>query len=358
MYSHIQLQFRINNNTHSSFIAKVITIVEEFLLSKMEDPEVLQTRYYQFTSEEVITDFSFKAYDALTDDKYPGVQRTADNSLEGRTANYTKYDLFCFNTKLAEKIRSINPEVSHILNPKQYKDRIHMCVQLQRGQTQIPITITWKERLDRMASEAMTEMPGKFLFFSAHFDLPMDGVVMKSTWLRSIIHRIHLSQNINYDNLELFTLDPEVVNGRVYMQLHPDTDYRADEAVFKLSLLNRLVYLYHKGVIALSLDNPLIDKWQLELIELDLYAANWTNVLFAKNKCEFLQRLLVENNIEICVPTDDVMRQRITQKMPYKSQFTSNAVLVFVDNLDDALKASAIVMQSLRYKSSDHESYP
>jgi hypothetical protein len=319
----------------------------------MESSDVFQLRHYQFASEEVITDFSYEAYDLLTETQYPGVQRTAVDSLEGRTGNYTKYDLFCFNTKLAEKIRAINPEVSHHLVTKQYENRIHMCVELYHGYEQIPITKEWKVLLDEAVVASESEVKGKFLFFSAHFDLEMNGVVLKSEWLLSILNYIGLTRYLNYKNLELFPLEPEIIAGRVYMRLHPDTDYTKDKNELKLAYERLLFGVYKEGTVALFPSSPLIERWNLTEVTEGLYRAAWTNVLFAKQKTEFLLRTLVEDNIEIRIPRNKVVRHHIVAKMPYDCSFGDETVIVAANNINEALKASHIVTKALRFNSGD-----
>lgn len=305
--------------------------------------------YYQFPSNEVMTPFSYRDYDSLTDNSLPK-QRTNVDSISSRTANYTDYDLFCFGSKLTEQIRRLNPNLSHRLVPKKYKKRIFWFVHLQAGALNLPIDKDLQSKLQDAVTEAYRTLPGKALFFSAHFDLLIHGLTLPRLWLKSVLPLVSVPEYINYHSLAIHNLETEVQDDCLYLRLHADTNYSTDYNALKLDFLNHLLYLYRCGTVALSPDSPLIAKWQLVERTSGLYTSKWYNCLFAQDKTLFFLRLLLgSQTISIRIGENQVLRHHIAEKLKLAHFFTQDSLVVFVQNLTQALQASFVVSKAWRY---------
>ena len=309
------------------------------------------TNHYQFNSEEVITPFFYQSYNFLTDKHYPGQQRSAIDSIADRTANYTDYDLFCFNSKLEMQIQTWNPDLSHRLVPKEYQGKIFLFVELLYGYSNLPISKEMQEKLQTAVTECYKLVPGKFLFFSTKQAIPIRGLVLPSYWLRSVIPLLSLPEVINYNQMEIFSLQAEFYEGNLYLALDGDTNYTEDANQLKLKLLEYLHLLYVQGTVALPKDSPLIKDWSLKSVLPGLYTAKWNNFIFAKEKTPFLLSLVYgEKDVSFLVPENEVVRHHLAKEMTVPHLFLHDTMTAQVTNLEEALQVSYAITRSLKHQ--------
>jgi hypothetical protein len=300
--------------------------------------------YYQFPSEEIVTKFHYENYDFLSGKDLPGSQKDGFDSLESRTANYTPYELFCFNTKLAHFLSFVNPDLSHSLVPKEYKKEIYLFVQLMYGMNPVPISKELKPTIEELVKKSY-ELPGKFLFFSAWRKLRINETTIPAFWLRSVIGSASLPEFVNYNSSVIFKTNPLIENNNIYLELDPDTAYNEDYVNLKLSFLNYLYELYDSGVVPVK-NKDFVQKWELDYVREDLYKAEWTNVLFAKNKTLFLiGQLAGKPYISFSVVQDEKVRRCISSKLRLTHEFTESSLNVYADNLQDCLKTSSLILE-------------
>lgn len=299
--------------------------------------------YYQISSEEVPTKFHYETYDLLSGKDLPGSQKDALDSLESRTSNYTPYELFCFNTKFETLLSSVNPDFSHVLVPKEYNKKIYLFVQLMHGANPISITKELKPVISSLVEESYSH-PKKFLFFSAR-KLRIQGKTIPQFWVMSIINSVNLPEIVNYNSTVIVKTNPLVEDGNVYLELDPDTNYNDDFINLKLSFLNYLHDLYVKGVIPTK-DKDFVQRWNLTYLTGDLYVAEWTNVLFAKNKTLFLIGMLTKRPYVSFPVEQGEVRRLISSKLPFKHVYTEDNLIAYVDNLADCLKTSSLILES------------
>lgn len=301
--------------------------------------------YYQFPSDEVLTEFHYDKQTFFHHSSEGEKQGVIDDAESG-TANYTSYDLYCFNTKLRDKILDINLNLSHKLIPKEYNNKIYLTVELNYGYYRVPIYDPIA--LTNMVKLSHIEVPNKFLFFSCNRDLYIDGQNIPSIWIKNIITEISLPQAIDYNTLQLFDLSPEIIDNKVYITLNPDTNYRDDYIELKRKFLRYLSDLYKRGAVV-STNNQLVKDWNLNRIQGNLYEAQWNNILFARNKTTFLMKLLLgSKTINIDIPNDNIVKDHIARKLNYNFFFTNSTITIFVQSLDQATEATAVVAKYLR----------
>lgn len=262
------------------------------------------------------------------------------------SSNYTLYDLFCFNGKFAEKLRRINPELSHCLTPEDdtESDRVYLCVRLLYGAE--PVQSSDQEVITALIARCHAEALGKVLFLSTHFDIYYEDVLLPKLWLQLVVPRIEFVRHIQYISGEVLDLEVEVDDGCLYLRVSPDTDYQKDLDELKLQTLRYLSSLYVSGVIALPADSPVISRWRLRLIAPGLYLAPWTNYHFARNKSDFLLRLaLGAKTITLHVPRES--QEDVTRALRLEHFFLEDQVVVIVEGLNQALRVTRSVMKAL-----------
>lgn len=262
------------------------------------------------------------------------------------SSNYTLYDLFCFNGKFAEKLRRINPELSHCLTPEDdtESDRVYLHVRLLHGAE--PVQSSNEEVIATLIARCHAEAVGKVFFLSTHFDIYYEDVLLPKLWLQLVVPRIEFVRHIQYLSGEVLDLQAEVDDGCLYLRVSPDTDYQRDLDDLKLQTLLYLASLYIAGTIALPDDSPIIRKWRLRSVAPGLYLAPWTNYHFARNKSDFLLRLaLGANTITLRVPQES--QEAVASVLRRQHFFLENQVVILVDGVNQALRVTRTVMKAL-----------
>src|SRR4030042_4773802 len=116
--------------------------------------EIVEVAHYDWeNTETVFTDFY--NYNPEFD-----VKLKESDTVSLMTSNYDEYTLFCFNTKMTEKLG----DIGHRLNTKHYKDKNYLCVVLYDGATEIPIDLETKKMLEIYTKECMKKSEKCLLF--------------------------------------------------------------------------------------------------------------------------------------------------------------------------------------------------
>lgn len=275
--------------------------------------DILTSEYFCDVSEEVFTDFY--NYEPDFDEKLKPAGFVDDLSL--RTANYTPYDLFCFNTKFIQKLQTFEDGLDysqflHCLEMKPYKGKQVMCVTLRRGSQVVPITLKMKKTMDVWAKECMTEMKGKCLLFSSNSDFWMGDVCIPTYWTNSVTKYIDVPREFNYSGKYLIDSEYEIEEEKIYIKLNPNTNYKKLYNELRLRILNELKDMYLNGSIATQ-NKKFIKDWKMSCVSGDLYQAEWTHMLVQKHKTLFLMNC--ERGVGLVRVGDDVHEVRTFQEL-------------------------------------------
>lgn len=282
----------------------------------------------------VLTDFCYDKQETVIGDMTPYHGDYGDPFAYG-TSNYDNYDIFCFNSKFGEKLRRLNPDLSHCLIPVDVQKKVYLGVQLLYGAEYIESND--EEVIRQMIKQAHTECDGKFVFMSTYFDLYYQGVLIPKLWLQLVLPKVQLLQNVSYQSGEVFDLDFEIHEGALYMGLLRNTDYQKDYMDIKFLVFDYLLSLYVAGTIALPADSQIPQRWRLRQIAPELYSSDWFNAHFARDKSDFLLRLaLGSQSITLHVPEES--REQITEKVKQKHFFIEDRVVINVGGLNEALR--------------------
>lgn len=267
--------------------------IEDIVLFNAQDT-LEASEQVQFITEEVLTPFYYLLSQGWI---LPEGENYEEGNVASGTANYTSYDLFCFNSKFQSLLRNIREDLSHKLIPITQEGRVVLGIELSWGMYTVPISYDLKRTLDDFVVQSL-EKKSKFLFFCPKFDITVDSVQLPSWWLRSIINHVPLPEIIRYNNIEVPTL-AEVISSQVYMVLNPNSTYYEDVTNMRLKFLDSLKNLYLKGSLALSPENEVIKKWGLEVIFSGIYACPWKNILVGDHTHFLLDRILGVDYVKI-----------------------------------------------------------
>lgn len=242
--------------------------------------------------------------------------------------NYNPYQLFCFHTKLSEKLA----DKTYFLVPKKVGCIMYLAVQLAGGQE--------CEHLAEYIAAAHQEAKGKALLFSARYSLIHNGIVLPKLWVESILSQVQIIQPYYTvdDQPGLFSFKPEFIKGALYVRLPQQDDYKTCYLNLKQEILAHLVYLYQLGTVALPKQSPLICKWHLTELTPGLYTAAWDYPLFAYQKSDFLLGL-ASGSKSITLGIEKVYQAAIGKKLTNQHFFHQDKLTIFVSDLEDAQRA-------------------
>lgn len=234
-------------------------------------------------SEEVLTGF----YNEEPDFNVPLKESTFPNDITVRTANYIPYDLFCFNSKMREKVSSLKPTYNHRLEGVGRNGRTYLSVVLYDGGELVPITPELKDLLSKFTEECERTHPGKCLLFSTHRDIWYDNVCLPAYWMDTLLPFLEIPDEFSYLSGITESSGKIIERGYCYVTLNPDTRYSELYSNLRNSITKDLYLLYKSGSLV-STDDDFVNKWRLSIVRGNLYTTEWTHYLVENCKTQFL----------------------------------------------------------------------
>lgn len=170
---------------------------------------------------------------------------TPDNCAEEPSDNYTPYDLFCLNQKLASQLIRLKPTYRPHLVSQDLQGRMVITVSILDGDTRVKLSPTDREHLQTLVTAAISDSPGYCPLVS--IDLPG----YPAAWLRSILPYLSIPAVLN----------PYVADGILYVTIDGTQDYQMIYATLSRSVMDQIDNLYTSG--ALVCDANFARTWHL-----------------------------------------------------------------------------------------------
>lgn len=320
------------------------------------DISPLATRILTWTStEEIPLNFSF-ALDSWTKNVGRSGHPTNIDVISGRDSNYNPYQLYCFLSKMTEKLKSIDPLWSARTIPKKWRGRAHLFLEIYSAGTFVPMDMALKDIVESHLDECYNLHPEHCLIFSASQVAPRDGLYYPPSWVESVIPFLQIPATLySDDDQKEWKLDAIHVEGSIYIRLHRLSDYSRIVVDISRFISDQIYHLYSQGVIVLHsvLDAEMIEKWRLISItqsdgkdrglstysdyQLEMYKPDWKNDLICNDRVRFLLERCTTRSFTIKPLGDDV--QESHEKLVehgIDSQVMGDRILISPNNYFEA----------------------
>jgi hypothetical protein len=156
-----------------------------------------------------------------------------DNCAEEPSDNYTPYDLFCLNQKLASHLIRLKTTYRPSLVSQEIQGRMVITVSILDGETKVPLTPTDRQNLQTLVNAALSDSPGSCPLISS--DLPG----YPTAWLQLILQYLSLPAVLN----------PYIADGILYITIDGTQDYQMIYTTLNRSVMNQIDNLYTAGAI-------------------------------------------------------------------------------------------------------------
>jgi hypothetical protein len=156
-----------------------------------------------------------------------------DNCAEEPSDNYTPYDLFCLNQKLASHLIRLKKTYRPSLVSQEIQGRMVITVSILDGETKVPLTPTDRQNLQTLVNASLSDAPGYCPLISS--DLPG----YPTAWVQLILPYLSLPEVLN----------PYVADGILYITLDGTQDYQMIYSTLNRSVMDQIDNLYTAGAI-------------------------------------------------------------------------------------------------------------
>lgn len=347
----------------------------------------INSTYYALATEEVESGYYYDYLGVDSTISTESKKQLGDDSISSRTANYTPYTLFCFNSKINSKLRSIKDSYNCHLMHKKSGNKIKLYIEIRDGQEFTPITKELKPIIEQMVEESKVN-EDHFLLFKPLTNIDYNNVCIPYWWMISVLECISLSDSIQYDTGEIEQTYPYYSDGGLYMKLNNNINYQEVYLRVLFDLYSTLGVLYNKGCIKLtntsaniiidanyddvtminvnniSINNTnngindtniddndmkFISRWDLVKLnpndkgEYCLYIPKWRNIMFARHASDFLLDMYLKKEIEFNIGHNNITRHLLIKHISdfddsnrFSIRFSENYLYAKINNIDDA----------------------
>ena len=258
------------------------------------------------------------------------------------TQNYTTYDIYCLETKIAPHVITIDKAAQPCFISYEYMGVMRLCMNLIKGGNFMVIDKPTATYLQRLVDDYTKLYPQHCVIYNSKWSPPD----LPGAWVNSVLP--FLSFDVEYDTF--------VENGCLYIRFVTD-EYAEIADYMRLQIVRWLRSLYKQGVVPLveSFSASIIANWELtsyigqlpsksKVEEASLFCPKWTDTRFASSMISFIYGLLQGRKVITLKGSINLaVRHGIAKRLLNKGfsfSFSSNQLFVAAPNLQMATLAA------------------
>src|SRR3990167_2102946 len=245
--------------------------------------------------------------------------------------SYTRYDLFCLETKLTPHLRDLSSKYYMRYGFMEFHGAMRTVIDICLADEIVHLNNDEMVKMQKLVDKLVTYKPKHCLLFDSSYQIKH----YPKEWVRNILPFLDFPSGYT----------PIYEEGKIYIDLSNLDKYKDRWERLYFIVRDKLTEMYNKGAIVLYKQDRFVLDWDLTFIgnineDFGLFVPNWRDNRFAKDRVKFLsEKLTGDRFIKIKINGNFATRHAVSvalEQFELDTKFTGKYCIIDAKNIIDA----------------------